>query len=161
MLLTKSLVKWFMQACMLSLLTIISPVDVSLAQSPPAATEAGPDLAAQQFYKWYLRLLAENKDPMHDEAAMFSNYVSGALVKDIEKKIHSPDGMESDYFIQAQDYLDDWPGNVSVATPRIERATAKVTVSLGAAKSSAYRLAVTLVKEKSTWKIRKVARLGS
>jgi hypothetical protein len=158
---TQSLVMGCMRACMLSLSIFIAPFGVSLAQSPATATEAAPDIAAQEFYEWYLRLLVESKDPMHDEAAVLSKYVSGTLVKEIERKIHSPDGMESDYFIRAQDYLDDWPSNVSVAAPHVNGATATVTVGLGAAKPSAYRLTVTLVKEKGTWKIRKVARLGS
>jgi hypothetical protein len=119
-----------------------------------------PDVVAKDFYRWYLGLLVENKDPMHDEVTAFSKYVSSALAKEIERKIHSADGMEADYFIQAQDYLDDWPTNVSVATPRIKGALAAVTVSLGAAKPSSYRLTVTLVKENDTWKIRRVARAG-
>jgi hypothetical protein len=157
---SKAILRALLRLCTISMLVLASPLGAAMGQSADVAVEATPDTITQEFYQWYLGLLVDNKDPMHEEAAVFSKYVSGALTREIEKKIHSADGMEADYFMRAQDYLDDWPGNVSVIAPHIKGSTATVVVSLGAATPSRYRLKVTLAREQGAWKIRKVSRLN-
>jgi ABC-type transporter MlaC component len=135
-----------------------APRDV-FAQSQGQSAENSPQAVVTEFYARYLKELADNKDPLKDDRSFISAHVSSALVKEIEKKIHSPDGMEADYFIQAQDYLDEWLNNISAESPRTSGTNITITVKLGAEKAKPYRLAVTLVNEQGSWKIRKVQRL--
>jgi glutamine synthetase type III len=119
----------------------------------------GPDLAAVIFYKWYLGQLVQNKDPLHDAVTEMKRQVATPLLREIEKEINSADGMDVDYFIAAQDYLDDWPTHVTATVRELKGAAATVQVQLGASTLKPYRLRVGLIKEKGDWKIRKVNRL--
>jgi hypothetical protein len=116
------------------------------------------EATVSEFYKWHLHLLAQNKEPLLDDRATISKYASRALLGEIEKKLHSADGMEADYFIQAQDYLDDWESNISIARPDIQGPMATVKVVLGATRESRYKLALKLIREDGAWKIREVRR---
>jgi hypothetical protein len=64
--------------------------------------------------------------------------------------------LDEDYFIRAQDYLEDWASNIIVADVQIKCRTASAIVTLGATKESMQTLALNLVKEGDAWKISKV-----
>jgi len=136
---------------------------LAFASAATAAETSAPTTATLQqtvvteFYSWYLHGLINNTDPLHDDPATMAKYVSAALAKEIEKKINSPDGMESDYFIQAQDYMDDWVSNISATPPAVKGMTANIVVRLGAPGNDPYLLDVALVNEQGAWKIRRVA----
>lgn len=121
----------------------------------PAANASAPDVT-KHFYAWYLSELSHEKDPLSDSRKVIESYVSRSLIQEIERKIHSADGLDADYFIKAQDYLDDWLKRVSVDQIAADETSAHVSVTLGSAKESAQHLRVTLVKEKGLWKIRRV-----
>lgn len=127
-----------------------------ITQSVLAETSLAPDAFVSEFYGWYLHSLAADHDPFRDDRTKLSKYVSKALIKEIERRMNSANGLDADYFIQAQDYLDDWENNISVAMPKINGNTASVVVTLGATKDSRHRLALILMKEDRVWKIRKI-----
>ncbi|HKD24565.1 MAG TPA: DUF3828 domain-containing protein [Xanthobacteraceae bacterium] len=123
-----------------------------------SAAETTPQAVVSEFYAWYVRAVAKDEDPLHDEPATLKRYVSGALIVEIEKKLKSRDGLDADYFMQAQDYLDDWLDNISVSPAQIKGATATTAVYLGKSADKKYGLSVSLVNEQGAWKIRKVTR---
>jgi hypothetical protein len=143
----------------LALLVALFAPGLTAAQVATAKVESGPDVAAVTFYKWYLGQLVQNKDPLHDAVTEMKRQVATPLLREIEKKINSADGMEADYFIAAQDYLDDWPTHVSATIRDRRDAVATVQVQLGVSTQKPYRLRVDLIKEKGDWKIRKVSRI--
>lgn len=126
-------------------------------RAAPAAAETDPSAATSQFYSWYLAALVANRDPLHDDPSGLSARVSAALIREIRIKLASPNGMEADYFIQAQDYADDWIGHIAVAPARGNAGAKVVFVVLGAQPSTRQRLTVVLAKEGGAWKIRKVS----
>jgi len=127
------------------------------AQSaPPRVVE--PSEVVSTFYRWYLRSLTQDRDPVTQDTATLRKYVAAALIGEIDKRLKSPEGLDSDYFLQAQDYLDDWEGNVSVAQLENTGTVATTVLTLGGKGQTAYRLKVTLKKEAGTWKIAKVQR---
>lgn len=130
-----------------------------IAQQVKAGTPLAPDATASAFYNWYLHSLSTDRDPLRDDKIQLSAYVSKALIKEIERQINSANGLDADYFIQAQDYFDDWLTHISVTKPAINGDTASVVVTLGATKESSWKLAVALKKECGIWKIRKVRAL--
>ena len=93
-----------------------------------------PDLLVSEYYKWYLVQISSNKDPINDDLYTIEKYVSKELIKEIKQKMNSQDGLEADYFIQAQDYLDDWINNIYVTKPVIKNNMAKLIVTLGNSK---------------------------
>jgi hypothetical protein len=109
------------------------------------------------FYHWYLDELAAELDPLHDRTKIEA-YVSKALLKDLDERINSAKGIDEDYFLKAQDYLEDWASSIVVSDVRINGNTASATVTLGATKQSRHRLTVNLLSEESSWKITKVNR---
>jgi hypothetical protein len=82
--------------------------------------------------------------------------VSKPLIAKVRSAMAAEGGMEADYFIQAQDYLDDWPTNVRASKSRIRGNTAKLELTLGTSPETRQRLALTLTREKRIWKIRNV-----
>jgi hypothetical protein len=143
----------------LALLVALFAPGFTTAQVATAKVESGPELVAVTFYKWYLGQLVQNKDPLHDAVTEMKHQVATPLLREIEKKINSADGMEADYFIAAQDYLDDWPTHVSATIRDRKDAVATLQVQLGVSTQKPYRLRVDLIKEKGDWKIRKVSRI--
>ena len=100
--------------------------------------------------------MAHDKEPS-DDAAGYVRYVTKALRASIARSMASPDGMDVDYFIKTQDYLDGWVGHVA-ATPAVMRgATARTTVTLGSGRK-AWKLGVSLIREDGGWKISGVTR---
>jgi hypothetical protein len=93
--------------------------------------EAAPDKGAHDFYAWYLGELAASRDPFTLEAPALRQYVCAALLAEIDKKMHSADGMEADCFLKTQDYLDEWIGHVGAAAPKLGGATVSTVVTLG------------------------------
>lgn len=124
--------------------------------SARAADTASPAATTSAFYQWYLHSLVADHVPLTDDRAELAGYVSASLIKEIEQRMQSEDGLDADYFIQAQDYHDDWENNISVTKATVAGNAATVFVTLGASKESRQCLALTLKKEDRAWKIRKV-----
>jgi hypothetical protein len=135
---------------------MIFSTQAGMGRTALASEPRTPDATVSEFYVWYLHDLEADHDPMHDERAELSGYVSKKLIAEIEQKLNSADGMDADYFTKAQDYMDDWATHVMVAKSTINAGNAVLIVSLGATKDSLRRLRVTLVQEDKTWKIRTV-----
>lgn len=149
----------FTQRLLLALAwTLVTCIGLATMQSANAENALAPEASVSAFYKWYLKSMAANKNPLIDDRANLGKYVSSALIKEIDKQMHSPEGLDADYFIQAQDYLDDWESNIVMSKTEIKGKSASMLVTLGATKESRYRLALTLVKEGDVWKIRKIRR---
>lgn len=124
-----------------------------------AASPEEPAAVARDFYAWYLSELKGNRDPLDDERPSLERYVAPSLVAEIVQMMESPDGMEEDYFIKAQDYLDGWLGHVTATRADLVGDNATTVVTLGKARSDLWRLRVMLIKNpQGEWRIRRVAK---
>jgi hypothetical protein len=131
------------------------------AESQPAASPEAPSPQATvaEFYRWYLHVLKANRNPLSDEKPTLRKYVSAPLIARLEKQAASPDGMDADYFLQAQDFSDDWVSNIAVTDARVDRGSATMVVTLGAPGSERQRLNVSLIATDGAWRIRSVRQL--
>lgn len=127
----------------------VAPGTASLRAATPEAT-------AQSFYRWYVGLMAHDKEAT-DEPATYALYVSDGLRAQIARKMASADGMDVDYFVKTQDYLDQWLRQIAATAAEVRAGKARTVVTLGSG-SSRQRLVVTLVQEKARWKIATVVR---
>ena len=125
------------------------------AQSP-ASSQNTPQATLTSFYHWYLEALAKSGNPLEDDRAKIEVYVSKGLLREIDRRSKSSEGLDEDYFIRAQDYLEDWASNIVVSNVQIKDKTASATVTLGATKQSRHPLTLNLIKEGDAWKIAKV-----
>jgi hypothetical protein len=122
------------------------------------ASAASPEAITRSFYGWYLRALNDGQDPIGKKAEM-GRYVTRRLITQLTKMMNSPDGLDYDYFLSAQDYDASWEKNMSISKPTIRQAAATVNVTFKWDASTVIRLRVTLKQESQAWKIDRVQRL--
>lgn len=115
-----------------------------------------PKPVAEAFYNWYLQSSSDEKDPMTDNIPQMKQYVSDGLIDRIKKQMASPDGLEEDYFIKAQDYMEEWLTQISVSEPQVQGASAREQVTLGNTPDTTQVVDVLLVKDNGCWKINDV-----
>jgi hypothetical protein len=119
-------------------------------------TRSSAESAAASFYTWYLREMSQNHAPLEDSTSVMKQKVALSTLNSIRKKRNSPDGMEMDYFIQTQDYADEWIEPPHVKTSTTSGTTTDLRVTLGAGTAESYELTVLMTLEDKTWKILKV-----
>lgn len=111
-----------------------------------------PEQAAGQFYRWYMQSLAISQDPLRHSPVQMSAYVEKGLVNDLKKRM-SRKGLHADYFIQAQDFMDDWTTDIRAVRPTVQGNMASVVIILGATPETKRILALTLTRDEGDWKI--------
>ena len=127
----------------------------------PASTAVaaeGPEQVARDFYGWYVELMVRDKEPT-DDPVRYARFVSAPLRARIKRQENSPEGMDADYFIKAQDYLPDWPGHIAATPAVVGGSSARTTVTLGTDRRRPWRLGVALVKEAGEWRISRVQQM--
>jgi hypothetical protein len=142
----------------LALLTLAAAVALNLpsAAAEPAKTSAAtPEENIRSFYKWYVTALIADRDPMKQRTEM-RRFVTERLLKEIDKKMKSADGVGSDYFLDAQDFDEQWAKKISVSNVDIQGAKASGHVLLDASPEMRKKLVVQLVNDAGAWKIDKV-----
>jgi hypothetical protein len=111
-----------------------------------------PEEAAVQFYRWYMQSLAINQDPLRQSPVQMSAYVEKGLVNELKKRM-SRKGLHADYFIQAQEFMDDWTTDIRAVRPTVQGNMASVVIILGATPETKRILALTLTRDEGDWKI--------
>lgn len=123
-----------------------------LAGSAALAQARTPEQAAGQFYRWYMQSLTLNQDPLQHSPVQLSAFVSKGLISELKRRMGRK-GLHADYFIQAQDFMDDWTTDIKVVRPKIQGNMASVVVGLGATPETRRWLALTLTRDDGDWKI--------
>jgi hypothetical protein len=138
-------------------LTMPFLIAISLARAETSAlaqAPATPEAMAQRFYTWYLHALNQNQDPLEKRQAELSKFVTQRLMRSLNRALKRPDGIDADFFIEAQDFDEAWEKNVSVSKATIQGGLATVSVTLkGGPNFGNKRLKVGLRKEGGVWKI--------
>jgi len=128
----------------------------------PAQEAATPEATVRGFYGWYLHSLNQSQDPLKKPQAELSKFVTQRLIRSLNRALKRPDGIDADYFIDAQDWDEAWERNIttSKATLQGERAIVNVTLKGGEAFGNK-TLKAGLRKEAGAWKIESInARLN-
>lgn len=135
----------------------LSVLVISAASTVPAQSAFTPEQTAQRFYSWYLHTLNHNDDPLERHKTELSKFVTLRLLRALNRALRRPEGIDADFFIDAQDWDEAWEKNISTskATIQGERATLSVTLKGGEAFGNKI-LRVGLLKEVGVWKIDRV-----
>ena len=133
--------------------TFVLPPTVIAATDFTQIQEASIRQVLGEFYKSYIALFSEDKEPTH---AFLAKNVSAELLRKIEKLASVEGGLGADYFLDAQDYLDEWQESIVVAPITVAGNRAKAVVSLGLSAAGKHQLSVDLVRVDHQWKITKV-----
>ena len=136
-------------ALLLSLFVLAAP----MARS--AETNATPEDCIRNFYRLYVTNLVANHDPMKQRKEL-RQYATERLLKEIDKMVKGPDGLDGDYFTDAQDFDPLWAKNISISNVQTKGDKSSAHVLLNGAKGMRKNLIVHLVKDGGTWKVDKV-----
>lgn len=142
-------------AVLLTLVVAIAFSPRTQAAEPTKAPGATPEDCIRSFYKWYVTNLVANRDPMKQRAEI-KRYATERLLKEIDKMVKGPDGLNGDYFTDAQDFDPLWAKNISISGVKINGDKSSAHVLLDGAKGMRKKLTVFLVKDAGTWKVDKV-----
>jgi Protein of unknown function (DUF3828) len=136
-------------------IAVLLIVAAALAASGAAEPAATPEDCIRGFYRWYVTNLVANRDPMKQRNEM-RRYATERLLKEIDKMVKGPDGLDGDYFTDAQDFDPLWAKNIAISGVKTTGDKSNAVVLLDGAKGMRKKLRVDLVKEKGTWKVDKV-----
>lgn len=139
------------------LIGLSSALSFAQAKGP---VPGSPEAVIRSFYKWYVHALNQNSDPFTKQRTILRRYVTDRLIQEIDKAIKGPDGLDGDYFIDAQDWDKEWEKNIAVSSVVASKTSASALITLSGATMSR-KLRVTLKQERGAWKIDKVEGLDN
>jgi hypothetical protein len=116
---------------------------------------ANPSDAIQKFYRWYVNELIANHQPMENRKEM-KRFVSERLLNLIDRMKKGPDGLDGDYFLDAQDFDNLWAKNITVSNLKVSGKNATADVLLVGKGEMRRQLKVSLVNDGVAWKIIRV-----
>ena len=125
------------------------------SQIRAAESAATPEDCIRSFYRWYVTNLVANRDPMKQRGEI-RRYATERLLKEIAKMEKGPDGLDGDYFVDAQDFDPLWAKNIVISDAKTLGDKSSAHVVLNGSKGMRKKLTVHLVKEAGTWKVDKV-----
>jgi Protein of unknown function (DUF3828) len=132
---------------------------LGIASAPAAESAAAPEDCIRNFYHWYVTNLVANRDPMKQRSEI-RRYATERLLREIDKMVKGPDGLDGDYFVDAQDFDPLWAKNISISEVQIHGDKSTALVLLNGGKGMRKKLFVHLAKEAGTWKVDKVQGRG-
>lgn len=135
------------------LLSVAAVIVVS--QTGAAEPTGAPEDCIRNFYRWYVTNLVANRDPMKQRNEI-RRYATEHLLKEIDKMAKGPEGLDGDYFVDAQDFDPLWAKNISVSNVQVRGAKSVAHVALNGSKGMRKKLIVHLVNQGGAWKVDKV-----
>jgi len=139
----------------ISVLAFIIAFGFSSATRAAEPSTANPSDAVRGFYRWYVTALIANKQPMENRKEM-KRFVTERLLSEIDKMKKGPDGLDGDYFLDAQDFDNLWAKNITVSDLKVSGKNASAEVLLAGKGKMRRKLKVNLVSDGTAWKIDKV-----
>ncbi len=122
-----------------------------------AQSASAPEQAAKDFYKWYLHELNADRFPVSQQKPQMLKVISRRLGKWIYSKAYEEYG--ADYFIDAQDWDENWENGIKTSKAAVKGNTATLKVIFFSKQENFgnYTLNVKMVKETGIWKIDRVS----
>jgi hypothetical protein len=135
--------------------SLVAATAIAHAAEPAKIAGATPEESIRSFYSWYVTALLANRDPMKQRTEM-KRFATDRLLKEIDKTKKGPEGLNGDYFLDAQDFDEQWAKKISVSNVKIEGAKATTHVLLDGPEGMRKKLVIQLVNDAGGWKIDKV-----
>ena len=131
---------------------LAAPAVHAKSQPQPQSQPQSPQQAALHFYRWYMQSLVLGQVPLQQSPVQMSSYVDSKLVNELKRRM-SRKGLYADYFLQAQDFMEDWTTDIKAVPFPIRGNLASVVVILGATPETKRMLALTLTRSDGDWMI--------
>ena len=139
----------------ISIFAFVLILGFSTAARAAEPSTANPSDAIRGFYRWYVTALIANKQPLENRKEM-KRFVTERLLNEIDKMKKGPDGLDGDYFLDAQDFDNLWAKNITVSDLKVSGKNATAEVLLAGKGEMRRRLKVSLTSDGVAWKIDKV-----
>jgi hypothetical protein len=141
------------------LLLLTSAGSMQAGQAASNGNSESPEAVVSSFYQWYMHVLNQNKDPFSQRRTALRRYVSLRLIREIDRMVKGPDGLDGDYFLDAQDFDKEWEKNITVSPAQVNGKQATTTVKLVGPQVGNRTLQISLRQEGGKWKIDRVKNL--
>ncbi len=138
------------------LLALVLLASCSLARAADPAGDDSPGGVIRNFYRWYVQALIKEREPFVDGRAELKRFATERLIKQIDRARKGPDGLDGDYFLDAQDFDKDWASNITVSTPIVKDKRATVEVKLKGSELGTRDLLIEMALDHGVWKVDKV-----
>jgi hypothetical protein len=125
------------------------------AAEPSAPPDSNPADSIRSFYRWYVTELVANRNPLENRKEL-KRFATERLLKEIDRMKKGPDGLDGDYFVDAQDFDALWAENITVSDVKISGTKTTAEVLLAGKGDMRRRLQVFLVRDGGIWKVDKV-----
>lgn len=142
-----------LRVVMLALCFTLAVPPTAVAGDGTQTQEASIRRVLEEFYKSYIIIFSGETEPSD---LFLARSVSTELIKKLHKLSSIEGGLGSDYFLDAQDYFDEWEENITIAPITVAGKRAKAVVTLGLSAAGMHQLSVDLVLVDHQWKITKV-----
>ena len=114
---------------------LVAIIGVTFCHAAPAAEPAkslssNPAETIRGFYHWYVTELIANRDPMSNRKEL-KQFATARLLNELGKMKRGPEGLNGDYFVDAQDFDNQWAKKISVSNIQLNGNNA--TAALGGA----------------------------
>lgn len=140
---------------LVSVFTLVIALGFSSATRAAEPSAANPSDAIHNFYRWYVTELIAKHKPMENRKEL-KRFATERLLKEIDRMKKGPDGLDGDYFVDAQDFDELWAKNITVSDVKISGTKASAEVLLAGKGDMRRRLQVSLLKDGGAWKVDKV-----
>ncbi|PYJ11205.1 MAG: hypothetical protein DMF06_03580 [Verrucomicrobia bacterium] len=137
---------------LVSVLTLAFALGCSSLAQATEPSAAKPADAIRNFYRWYVGELIANRNPMENRREL-KRFATERLLKEIDRMKKGPNGLDGDYFVDAQDFDDLWAKNISVSDVKISGTKGTAEVLLTGKPDMRRRLKIFLVNEGGVWKV--------
>jgi len=133
----------------LTLCSILLFICFGFSAVPNALAQSSPEAVIKAFYNGYIRAIGKGTDPL-GKTSTLKKYLTARLIKE-QTAFEAREG--ADYFVQSQEWGDNWENNFTVSKLVIKGAAATAIVTF----PEGYpRVKLTLRKEAGAWKIDRV-----
>lgn len=142
--------KYFSILLLLALLGFAFSLTNFSGNHAAAAENASAVQFSKAFYQQYMKALAQD-DFDRIKPDRLKAYLTPSLIARLKKMENSEEGFDADYFIKAQDYLDDWVMHIQVKERNVDQTAASITVTLG--EKEPQQLEIRLKFQNHQWRI--------
>jgi hypothetical protein len=132
---------------------MLTMIGFSVTASALAQDTAAPESAVRGFYETYLHSLNLKEDPLVKRRTELRKFVTNRLLAAIDRAKKSRDGLNYDFFLDAQDWDETWEQSIATSIAILEGERAVVNLTLMGDSMGEHKLRVGLKREAGVWKI--------
>jgi hypothetical protein len=132
---------------------MLTMIGLYVTSSELAQDTAGPESAVRGFYETYLHSLNQREDPLVTRRTELRKFATKRLLASIDRAKKSREGLDYDFFLDAQDWDETWEKSIATSTAILESGRAVVNLTLMGDSIGEHKLRLGLKRETGVWKI--------